>query len=95
MDVDNSLQEAYESKIPNTLSELVKSQIVQFQYYTAGKMYYSLFCGEHKYTFPIDIRTDEWINSTLMSYYKPITLMRWIRKAISSKELRWEKIQAE
>lgn len=60
----------------------------KFDYAIAGVLYYSIEHENRKVIFPIDMNNKEDVGTTtFVSSYKPITLMRYIRKAISSGEL--------
>ena len=67
------------------ISELVKDNIVTFQHYRAGFLYYSIAyndkaSGMHDYIFPVPI--SDCGEATFNKQEKAIMLMRYIRKAI-------------
>lgn len=55
----------------------------------AGVLYYQIIAGDKTIVFPIDMNDRDDVGTTtfLAEYPKPITLMRYIRKAIDSGEL--------
>ena len=58
------------------------------EYAVAGVLYYSIEHPNGKTTFPIDMNNKEDVGTTtFLSSYKPITLMRYIRKAIENNNL--------
>jgi hypothetical protein len=60
-----------------------------FSHYQNGNLYYSVTKDNKRYVFPIDItNTDDVGNAVFESQYKGITLMRYIRKAISDETMR-------
>lgn len=71
-----------------TLKELVKDTTAKFTHAIAGVLYYVVEVGETKYQFPIDMNDKYDVGTTtFFAEYKGITLMRYIRKAISSESL--------
>lgn len=67
------------------LKEIVtlKGAIAKFDYAIAGCLYYTIDHPEFKITFPINMNDkDDVGTTTFMSEYRPIELMRYIRKAI-------------
>lgn len=72
-----------------TLKEIVTLQSeAKFDYAIAGVLYYSIENDNVKITFPIDMNNKEDVGTTtFLSSYKPITLMRYIRKAIENNNL--------
>jgi len=72
-----------------TLKEIVTLQSeAKFDYAIAGVLYYSIEHPNGKITFPVDMNNKEDVGTTtFLSSYKPITLMRYIRKAIENNTL--------
>lgn len=72
-----------------TLKEIVTlPNQANFDYAIAGVLYYSIEHAGGKITFPIDMNNKEDVGTTtFLSSYKPITLMRYIRKAIENGNL--------
>lgn len=69
-----------------TLKEIVKLQRrAEFEYAIAGTLYYTINDVKAKVTFPVDMNDKEDVGTaTFCNSYKPITLMRYIRKAIDN-----------
>ena len=72
-----------------TLKEIVKlEEPAVFSHAIAGVLYYKITHGNIEIMFPIDMNNkDDVGTTTFVSSYKPITLMRYIRKAIDSDNL--------
>nr|DAT77724.1 MAG TPA: hypothetical protein [Caudoviricetes sp.] len=72
-----------------TLKEIVKlEEPAVFSHAIAGVLYYKIAHGNIEIMFPIDMNNkDDVGTTTFVSSYKPITLMRYIRKAIDSDNL--------
>lgn len=72
-----------------TLKEIVKlEEPAVFSHAIAGLLYYKITHGNIEIMFPIDMNNkDDVGTTTFVSSYKPITLMRYIRKAIDSDNL--------
>ena len=72
-----------------TLKEIVKLEEPDvFSHAIAGVLYYKITHGNVEIMFPIDMNNkDDVGTTTFVSSYKPITLMRYIRKAIDSDSL--------
>lgn len=72
-----------------TLKEIVKlEEPAVFSHAIAGVLYYKITHGNIEIMFPIDMNNkDDVGTATFVSSYKPITLMRYIRKAIDSDNL--------
>ena len=72
-----------------TLKEIVKlEEPAVFSHAIAGVLYYKITHGDIEIMFPIDMNNkDDVGTTTFVSSYKPITLMRYIRKAIDSDNL--------
>lgn len=72
-----------------TLKEIVKLPYpAKFSHAIAGVLYYSIETDSNTITFPIDMNNKEDVGTaTFFAEYKPLTLMRYIRKAIESEQL--------
>lgn len=72
-----------------TLKEIVKlEEPAVFSHAIAGVLYYKITHGNIEIMFPIDMNDRNDVGTTtFVSSYKPITLMRYIRKAIDSDSL--------
>lgn len=72
-----------------TLKQIVTLQsLAKFDYAISGVLYYSIEHENGKITFPVDMNNKEDVGTTtFLSSYKPITLMRYIRKAIENNSL--------
>lgn len=72
-----------------TLKEIVTStNFAEFSHAIAGVLYYKVKVGDKEVMFPIDMNDKDDVGTTTFeSYYRPITLMRYIRKAIDNGSL--------
>lgn len=73
-----------------TLKEIVTlPNKAVFRCAIAGVLYYEILVDEYKkVVFPIDMNDREDVGTTtFLNSYKPVTLMRYIRKAIEKGEL--------
>lgn len=73
-----------------TLKEIVTLPYpAKISHAIAGVLYYQIIAGDKTIVFPIDMNDRDDVGTTtfLAEYPKPITLMRYIRKAIDSGEL--------
>lgn len=72
-----------------TLKDIVKLQSeAKFSHAIAGVLYYQIDTDDKTIQFPIDMNNKDDVGTTTFeSSYKPITLMRYIRKALDSGEL--------
>ena len=72
-----------------TLKEIVKSSNpARFSHAIAGVLYYKVEVDNKVVMFPIDMNDREDVGTaTFEAEYKPLTLMRYIRKAIESDSL--------
>ncbi len=78
-------------ELKHTLKEIV-TQPANFAYFNRGKLFYEVSVDNVNYFFPVDITdTDDIGDATFENVYpKALTLMRYIRKAIESDEIRFE-----
>jgi hypothetical protein len=74
----------------HTITQIVKGTTARLKYCQGGKLYYTVRVEDTNYTFPVDV-TDrgEVGDGIFLLEDKAITLMRYIRKAIESEEIRW------
>lgn len=72
-----------------TLKEIVtSSNFAEFSHAIAGVLYYKVRIGDKEVLFPIDMNNKDDVGTTTFeSSYRPITLMRYIRKAIDNGSL--------
>lgn len=72
-----------------TLKEIVTStNFAEFSHAIAGVLYYKIRIGDKEVLFPIDMNNKDDVGTTTFeSSYRPITLMRYIRKAIDNGSL--------
>lgn len=72
-----------------TLKEIVKlDDPAMFSHAIAGVLYYKISHEDIEIIFPIDMNNKDDVGTTTFeTEYKPITLMRYIRKAIDSDSL--------
>jgi len=85
-------------EMKHSIKEIVKDNTAILEYSQSGKLYYSVEVADStysvtatKYTFPVDVtNSDDVGDSRFELTHKAITLMRYIRKAIKSEEIRWE-----
>ena len=72
-----------------TLKEIVKSpNPAKFSHAIAGVLYYKVEVEDKIVMFPIDMNDKDDVGTTTFeAEYKPLTLMRYIRKAIESDSL--------
>ena len=71
-----------------TLKEIVTLPYpAKISHAIAGVLYYQIIAGDKAIVFPIDMNDRDDATTFLAEYPKPITLMRYIRKAIDSGEL--------
>lgn len=67
-----------------SIKEIIKDNVVNFESYRAGVMYYNVEVDYKVYQFPV--RLDDIGDATLMKQDKAIYFMRYIRIAISNGE---------
>lgn len=72
-----------------TLKEIVTlPNPAKFSHAIAGVLYYTIEADDKTIVFPIDMNDKEDVGTTTFSAeYKPLTLMRYIRKAMNSNQL--------
>jgi hypothetical protein len=81
-----------DTKMKHTITQIVKGTTARLQYCQGGKLYYTVRVEDTKYTFPVDVTDKAEVGDGIFLLEdKAITLMRYIRKAIASEEIRWEK----
>lgn len=68
-----------------TLKEIVISpNFAEFSHAIAGVLYYKVRVGDKEVLFPIDMNNKDDVGTTTFeSSYRPITLMRYIRRAMN------------
>ncbi len=74
-------------KITDIINKNTSEHKAMFSHYRKGKLYYNVVdhTGKALYEFPVDITDTADIGDTsFMSEYKAITMMRYIRKAIDA-----------
>ena len=87
-------------KMKHSIKEIVKGTTANLAYSQSGKLYYTVMVANSEdnvagteytlYTFPVDVTDrDDVGDSRFELTHKAITLMRYIRKAIKSEEIRW------
>lgn len=76
----------------HSIKEIVKGTTANLVNCQGGKLFYSVVVEDTRYTFPIDVSDRDEVGDGIFELsHKAITLMRYIRKAISSEEIRWAK----
>jgi hypothetical protein len=71
-----------------TVAEFVKSgNMVHFEYLRSGVMYYSVKNTTNECVFIFPVPISDVGQASMLATDKAITYMRWIRKAIDSKEM--------
>lgn len=63
------------------IKDIVKNNNARFHYYRANIMYYAVTVDGQDYMFPVPL--DDVGDASLFATFKAITLMRYIRKALS------------
>jgi hypothetical protein len=61
--------------------------VVYFEFYRAGNMYYRVANLIDGYTYQFTVPLEDVGNATLLHLDKAITFMRWIRKGIDTNEM--------
>ncbi len=65
------------------IKDIVKDNVVKFEFYRQQHMYYSVCCNDGtEYTFPVPL--DDVMDASLFAQEKAITYMRYIRKALDA-----------
>jgi hypothetical protein len=72
--------------IMETLKEIVNGTMAKLSHICNGKVYFKIDTVEHQYQLEIDSMNSEWKNIYIVSEYKTITLMRWIRESIKNND---------
>lgn len=72
-----------------TIKEIVTLKgLARFSHAIAGTLYYKIETDDVTVEFPIDMNDkDDVGTTTFVASYKPITLMRYVRKAIANETL--------
>ena len=68
------------------LTTIVKGTMANMVHVCGGKVIYQIDTRNHLYQLEIDSNQQEWETTYLTPSFKSITLMRWIRKGIESKD---------
>lgn len=63
-----------------TLKEIIKDNVVNFYFYRAGNLFYSITVEDKTYMFPVPI--EDIGDATFLKTDKAIIFMRYIRKAM-------------
>jgi len=75
----------------HTITEIVKETTARLTHSQGGKLYYAVDVEDLTYTFPVDVTDRDDVGDAMFELeHKAITLMRYIRKAMDSTEIRWE-----
>lgn len=64
-----------------TLKQIVKDTTAHFSFYRSGNMFYVVVVEGVLYQFPVSL--EDIGSATLTAYFKTITLMRYVRKALA------------
>lgn len=64
-----------------SIKQIVKDNMARFSFYRTGNMFYTVDVEGQKYQFPVSL--EDIGGATLTAEFKAITLMRYIRKALS------------
>jgi hypothetical protein len=68
------------------LTSIVKGTMARMVHVCNGKVVYQIETGRHLYQLELDSTQQEWEATYLLPSFKAITLMRWIRKGMESKD---------
>ena len=68
------------------LTKIVKGTIANMVHVCNGKVIYQIETSNHLYQLEVDSNQQEWEATYLLPSFKTITLMRWIRKGLESKD---------
>ena len=63
------------------IKQIVKDNMTRFSFYRTGNMFYTVDVEGQKYQFPVSL--EDIGLATLTAEFKAITLMRYIRKALT------------
>ena len=66
------------------LKTIIKGTTAKLAHVCCGKVYYEIETEQHKYLLEINSVDDDLKTTYLVSEYKAVTLMRWIRKGMSN-----------
>jgi len=64
-----------------SIKQIVKDNMTRFSFYRTGNMFYTVDVEGQKYQFPVSL--EDIGGATLTAEFKAITLMRYIRKALT------------
>ncbi len=64
-----------------SIKQIVKNNMTRFSFYRAGNMFYTVDVEGQRYQFPVSL--EDIGGATLTAEFKAITLMRYIRKALT------------
>jgi hypothetical protein len=77
----------------HTITQLVKGTIARLSHASSGKLFYTITVEDTEYQFPIDITDRAEVGDAQFNLEeKGIYLMRYIKKAIKSEEIRWQTV---
>jgi hypothetical protein len=90
-------------KMPHRVVEIVKGNTARLEFCRGGKLFYSVYVGDTKYTFPIDVTDRAEVGEAIFNLEdKASIFMRYINKAIKALDgdnpdamIRWEFIKAD
>ena len=68
------------------LKEIIKGTQARLTHICNGKAIYQIETANHLYQLEIDSTAEEWETTYLIPEFKSITLMRWIRKGLETKD---------
>ena len=68
------------------ITSIVKGNTAHLVHVCNGKVIYQISTRDHLYQLEIDSTQKEWETTYLVSSFKAITLMRWIRKGLESND---------
>lgn len=67
------------------IKDLIKNNVVKFDFYRNGYAFYTLKYNNNIYSFPVEL--NDLGNASIYAEMKAITMMRYIRKAIENDTL--------
>ena len=69
------------------IKTIVKAKEARLTHVCNAKVYYQIDTDNHSYQLEIDsLDNVDWKNTHILPSYKPLNLMRWIRKGIESND---------